>query len=121
MSTDYHDRWITIDDAGLSIRAYYFPWGTKRIPLEQIRQIERVSIGLATGRGRIWGTGNLTASVWASLDPRRPSKKVGFLVSSGGRVRALITPEDPDAAEQALRSRVEASVFPTGTRPAPLV
>jgi hypothetical protein len=36
-------------------------------------------------------------------------------------VRALITPDDPDAAELALRARVDESVFPAGTRRAPRI
>ena len=31
MESLYRDRWIECSPEGISIRAYYFPWGTKRI------------------------------------------------------------------------------------------
>ncbi len=121
MSASYEDRLITIDDAGIRIRAYYFPWGgATRIPYGELRHVQRVDLGLLTGRGRIWGSAN-PFSVWASLDPGRPRKKAGFLVDSGRRISALITPADPDAAEHALRAHVDAAIFPHGSRRAPVV
>jgi hypothetical protein len=121
MSATYKDRLITIDDAGIQIRAYYFPWGgTKRITYEKLRSVQRVTLGLVSGRGRIWGSAN-PFRVWASLDVGRPRKKVGFMVDSGRRISALMTPDDPDAAEQALRAHVDDGVFPQGSRRAPIV
>jgi hypothetical protein len=37
----YKDRWIECTDAGVEIRWYYFPWGTKRIPYTSIRSVKR--------------------------------------------------------------------------------
>ena len=35
----YQDKWITCTGDALSIRGYYFPWGTKRIPYQSIRSV----------------------------------------------------------------------------------
>lgn len=115
---DYSDRWITCDADGLRIRAYYFPWGTKRIPYGSIRGLTRVELSAARGRGRVWGTAN--PRYWASLDPGRPRKHVGLVLDLGRPVRPLITPDDPDAVEAILRAR--ASLGPgEGEQLAPIV
>jgi hypothetical protein len=98
----YSDRWIECNDDEIRIRAYYFPWGTKRIPYAAIRAVRRVQLGALRGRGRIWGTANLR--YWASLDPRRPGKKTALILDLGRRVQPFITPDDPTAACQAIRA-----------------
>jgi hypothetical protein len=103
----YRDRWITCDDKEIRVRAYYFPWGTKRIPYGIINGMRRVTMDVLHGRGRIWGTGNLR--YWASLDPRRPSKSVAFILDLGRRVSPFLTPDDPDAFERAVRGHVPTS------------
>jgi hypothetical protein len=102
MSTGYADRWITCTDDAVSIRGYYFPWGTKRIPYDAIRAIRRVEIGAFTGRGRIWGTAS--RRYWASLDPRRPRKRTALILDVGRRVQPFVTPDDPAAFEAAVRA-----------------
>jgi hypothetical protein len=119
MSTEYRDRWIELNDRELAIHGYYIPWGTKRIPYDAIRHVSRVSMGVLNGRARIWGTAN--PGVWASLDPRRPRKRVGFLVDYGRAITPLITPDDPDAAETALRAQLPDGVVAEGSRRAPIV
>jgi hypothetical protein len=102
MATTYSDRWITLDDRELTIRGYYLPWGAKRIPYD-----------------RIWGTAN--PRVWASFDPLRPTKRTGFLIDNGGSITPLITPDDPEAAEAALRAHLRSGVLSEGSRRAPIV
>lgn len=118
MST-YSDRWISLSESELTIRGYYFPWGTKRIPYGQIRGVTRVTLGATNGRGRIWGTANPT--VWLNLDPRRPGKHTGFLVDTGRKVRPLITPDDPEAVEAALRAHLADGVVSDESHRAPIV
>ena len=101
--SDYRDRTLAVDDSGITLRAYYFPWGTKRIAYDRLRSVTRTPIGALTGRGRIWGTAN--PRYWASLDPGRPSKNVGFILDLGRFVHPFITPDDPDALEAAVRDR----------------
>ncbi|MGC9221239.1 MAG: hypothetical protein ACP5H2_07800 [Solirubrobacteraceae bacterium] len=113
--TNYSDRWIDIDDDGITIRGYYFPWGTRQIRYSDVTRLARVNLGLLTGRARIWGTAN-PATVWASFDPRRPTKKTGFLVKTQRRTQALMTPDDPELAERALRERLGQEIFPPGAQ-----
>ncbi len=103
MSTIYKDRWISCTSDAVTIRGYYFPWGTKHIAYASIRSVRRVATGALTGRGRIWGTAN--PRYWASLDPRRPTKQVALILDLGRRVRPFITPDDPDAVEAAIRDK----------------
>ncbi len=99
--TDYQDRWIGCTPEGIRIRGYYFPWGTKHISYGSIRSLRRVDLGVFRGRGRVWGTSN--PRYWASLDPARPRKKVGFILDVGRAVRPFITPDDPAAFETTVR------------------
>ncbi len=114
MRIEYQDRWITCTPDEITIRGYYFPWGTKHIPYASIRSVHRVKLGVLTGRGRIWGTSN--PSRWASLDPSRTSKTVGFDLDLGASVKPLLTPDAPDEFEHALRAHVGADVVGPGGR-----
>jgi hypothetical protein len=97
----YKDRWIELTDHDVVVRGYYFPWGTKRIPYSSIRSLERVAVTPLRGQWRIWGSGDLRH--WANLDPRRPRKSVGYFLDLGRRVVPFLTPDEPDAFEEALR------------------
>jgi hypothetical protein len=97
----YRDRWITCTPDEVVVRAYYFPWGSKRIPYASIRSVRRVAMGAFSGRGRIWGTAD--PRYWASLDPRRPSKTAALVLDLGRRIRPVLTPDDPDAVAAVLR------------------
>ena len=101
MSETYADPWITCTADEIVIRGYYFPWGTKRIAYAAIRSVRRVDMGAFTGSWRIWGTGN--PRYWASLDPRRPKKKVALVLDLGAAVQPFVTPDDPDAFEASIR------------------
>jgi hypothetical protein len=109
----YRDRWIACGAGDLRIRGYYFPWGTKRIAYSAIRSVTRVGMGLFTGRGRIWGTAN--PRYWASLDPARPRKSVGFVIDVGAKVRPFVTPDDPAAFEAELRAHLAPGTIVTGS------
>ena len=100
----YRDRWIECTASGIRVRGYYFPWGTKRIRYSTIRSVRRVQLSVFRGRARVWGTAN--PRYWASLDPARPRKHVGFVVDTGRFVRPVLTPEDPDTFEAELRAHV---------------
>jgi hypothetical protein len=119
MSIEYHDRWIDLTDKEMVIRGYYFPWGTKRIPYDEIRHVQPISLGILNGRGRIWGTAN--PSVWASLDPKRPSKRNGFLIDYGRSITPLVTPDDPQAAGACLQAHLAEGVVDETSRLGPIV
>jgi hypothetical protein len=105
MGGEYRDRWIRATPDGIDIHGYYFPWGTKHIRYSSIRSVRRVDMTVLRGKGRIWGTSN--PRYWASLDPKRPSKKVGLVLDLGRFVRPFITPDDPDAVEAAIREHAD--------------
>jgi hypothetical protein len=104
----YGDRWISCDDQAITIRAYYFPWGSKRIPYGKIRSAVVVPIAARSGRARIWGTANPT--LWASLDPRRPSKGRALILDIGSRIRPFLTPDDIDAVVQIIQGKAGVTV-----------
>lgn len=108
MAERYCDSSIEVADDALRLRGYYLPWGTKRIAYEKIRKVERVPIGLLTGRARIWGTAN--PRYWANLDLRRATRRTAFLIDVGRRVRPFVTPTDPDAFQTALAAHTSAPV-----------
>ncbi|HTT86988.1 MAG TPA: hypothetical protein VMF60_06455 [Acidimicrobiales bacterium] len=116
---DYRDRWIRCTPTEVQIRAYYVPWGTKRIPYGTIKGIRKVAMGAFTGRGRIWGSSN--PRYWASLDPARPGKQVGLILDLGRRVKPFITPDDPDAVERTIRARAGIASDDDGPGRAPVV
>ena len=99
----YADTWIRCTSSGIEVRGYYVPWGTKRIPYDAVRGVERVAMSATRGRARVWGTANL--GYWANLDPGRPRKTVALVLDLGGRVKPFLTPDDPDAFEAAVRER----------------
>jgi hypothetical protein len=102
MADLYRDRWITCTEDGILIRWYYL-WGRKQIPYTAIRSARRVRLSALRGKARIWGTANVR--YWASLDPGRPGKQIGFVLDIGGQVSPFITPDDPAAVEQIIRER----------------
>jgi hypothetical protein len=103
VSDDYDDGRVSCSADGVRLRMYYFPWGTKTIPYDAVRGLQKVDIGAFTGRGRIWGTANLR--YWANLDPSRPGKTTGLVFDLGRRVRPFVTPDDTDRVEALVRLR----------------
>jgi hypothetical protein len=96
----YRDPLLQIDDGALTIRRYYFPFGSKRVPLASIREVRRRELGTLTGGWRIWGTANPRR--WWNLDPSRPRKSTVFLIDAGAAVEPAVTPDDPAAFAEAL-------------------
>jgi len=115
----YHDRWIECTDDQVRIRGYYFPWGTKRIPYRKIRSVQRVAMTKFRGQLRLWGTSN--PRYWASLDPRRGSKKEGLVLDLGRFVHPFITPDDVDAVEAEIRAHADLGPAGDGGTGAPLI
>ena len=95
----YDDGKVSCTDQGLVIRHYYFPSGAKHIPYSAIREARRVPLG-PMGRWRIHGSGDLVH--WFSFDARRPRKGSAIVIHLDGRVRPVVTPDDPDRAAAVL-------------------
>ncbi len=118
MSTLYRDRWIECTAEALTIRGYYFPFGNKKtIPYDRIRSIEEYEMGPLTGRGRIWGSGDLRH--YANLDPRRPHKKRALILDLGRFIRPVITPDDIDQVKAIIEARLGGAPDPRQTRSGP--
>ncbi|HZD15814.1 MAG TPA: hypothetical protein VE196_11970 [Pseudonocardiaceae bacterium] len=63
----YDDGRCLLDEDGLTLRHYYFPFGTsKRISYGQIQEFRAQSMTWLTGKGRGWGTSN--PGYWLPLD-----------------------------------------------------
>jgi hypothetical protein len=105
----YDDGLIKLDSEGLTIRYYYFPFGTsKRIPYTQIKSVQMRTMGLLTGKGRTWGSGDLRH--WLSLDVHRLQKEKAIILDVGTWVRPVITPDDPDRVLALLQERIPYSI-----------
>jgi hypothetical protein len=90
----YDDGRIACDDTGVII-GWYYPWGRKKISYSAIRSVNRRPLRRVRGRWRLWGSGDLVH--WYNLDGNRPDKTAELELDLGGRIRPVITPDDPDA------------------------
>jgi hypothetical protein len=101
----YEDGQVTLDRSGITIRRYYFPFATsKRIPYMQIRDVRERRMGVLTGKGRLWGSGDLRH--WAALDLGRWRKETAVILDLGRHTRPTFSPDDPERVLAILRERV---------------
>jgi len=101
----YEDAGLLLDDEGITIRRYYFPLATpKRISYSDIQGIKTKPISWNSGKGRFWGASD--PRYWFPLDIHRGSKKTLLVLDVGRRVKACITPENPERVIELLRERV---------------
>ena len=100
----YDDGRVACDGTGVRLRAYYFPWGAKRIKYTAIQAYVRRPMGRLSGQLRIWGSGDLVH--WYNLDPKRGGKDTAFELQTRARIRPVVTPDDPDAFEKVLAAHV---------------
>jgi hypothetical protein len=115
MADLYKDQWITCTEDAIVIRWYYL-WGAKRIPYSAVKAARVVTLSPTRGRGRVWGTAN--PQYWASLDPRRWTKKAALIIDTGGAVQPYLTPDDVDAVAAIVRERAGLPDVPmTGAGP----
>lgn len=107
MTILYEDQHVVCDSDALTLKRYYFPFGSKRIPYAEIRRVDEEPMGWLTGKLRIWGMGPLP--VWFHLDLDRPGKDRCIVLDLGGLVKAAITPDDHAAVLALLRERATSS------------
>jgi hypothetical protein len=99
----YRDRLISIENGNLVIRGYYFPsLLARKIKLSKVRQVNELRMSRLRGQWRTWGSRDLRH--WYNLDPSRRGKKRAFELDLGGRVRPVVTPDDPDRFVAALEA-----------------
>jgi hypothetical protein len=108
----YEDGQVRLDRSGITIRRYYFPFATgKRIPYMRIRDVQGRRMGALTGKGRLWGSGDLRH--WAPLDLGRWRKETAVVLDLGRHIRPTFTPDDPDRVLAILREQVPPQGGPT--------
>jgi hypothetical protein len=100
----YKDARITCDDEGITVKKYYFPIGDKRIAYSDIRSFDQQRMGALTGRYRIWGATD--PRYWFHLDTSRTRKSKAVVIDKGDWVKAVLTPDDPDAVLHILEDKV---------------
>lgn len=101
----YDDGGVACDDVGLAIQRYY-PWGARRIPYGEIRDISvlRLSTWSSAAPWNIWGPTDLEH--WWNLDTHRSGKQVALVIDTGERFKPTVTPADPKGFELVLRAHL---------------
>lgn len=103
-STIYEDRTLRIDNQGVTIRHYYFPFVSKFVPYSQIESVDLGIMSWLSGRLRIWGTTDFSS--WYSLDLSRQWKETAVVLTLTGRVTPSFSPKDADRVDAEIRSRI---------------
>lgn len=90
----YDDGRVALDESGITLRGYYFPFGqSKHIPYRSIREVRTAPLTWLTGKGRLWGT--TSPAFWFPLDLSRPRKTTLVVLDTGAWVKPAFTPDDP--------------------------
>lgn len=104
----YDDGRAVLDGEGVTLRRYYFPFGTsKRIPYRRIHRVDVRPMGWLTGKGRGWGTSN--PRYWLPLDLTRPRKYVLVVLDLGGFVKPAFSPDEPERVLEIVQRRIGGS------------
>lgn len=91
----YTDNVVELNEQGITLRRYYFPLAlSKHIPYTAIHNIEQRPMGIWTGKGRLWGSGDLRH--WAPLDLHRPHKDTVIILDLGRYIQPVFSPNDPE-------------------------
>ena len=101
----YEDNTVRADDTGITI-ARYGLMGEKRVPYGEIRSVEVFEMGFG-GRWRVIGLAPGGWSNWYNWDTARRHKTTGIAIDAGGRLRATVTPDDPDEFMKTISEYVE--------------
>lgn len=87
----YDDGRVFLDDEGVTLHRYYFPFGTsRRIPYRRIQRVRAEPMGWLTGKGRGWGSAH--PGYWLPFDPARPRKSTLIVLELGGWVKPSFSP-----------------------------
>jgi hypothetical protein len=98
----YDDGLVACLDTEILIRQYSALLRRPRhISYSSIREARQVQLG-TLGRLRIHGSGDLRH--WFSYDPGRPGKSEAIVLHLNGRIRPVITPDEPERVAEELRA-----------------
>ncbi len=103
----YDDGLVVLDEAGVTLRYYYFPVATaKFVPYSKIRAVDTAVLGMWNGKWRLWGAPWIDQ--WLPLDVKRPTKDTAVVLTLR-RISPVFTPDDPERVAQLIRERMTAS------------
>ncbi|MEN6343126.1 MAG: hypothetical protein ABFC89_11280 [Methanospirillum sp.] len=116
----YADRLVLIDGDAITFRRYSVLFcRSRRVPFAEIERITVRAPSLATGKWRLWGSGDLCT--WFPLDWHRPSRDAIFLLErKGSRRRIGFSVEDSARVAAILRERGRLSVVAPSSLSDPL-
>lgn len=103
MSILYEDKYLICDDDAITIKEYFFPFGSKRISYSSIKKMEEFPLTLMGGKFRIWGMG--LEPKWFHLDWERPNKKNAILLDTGEFIKSALTPKAHDTVLAILQEK----------------
>jgi hypothetical protein len=96
--TNYNDGRVICTDQEIVIRNYYLT-RDKIIKYSAIREVRQVQLHWI-GKLRIQGTNDFIH--WFNFDPHRRHKESALVIYLDGRMRPVITPDDPGRAAAEL-------------------
>lgn len=100
----YDDGLVRLDDAGVTLRHYYFPFATKKfVPYHRIRAVDTAVLGNWNGRWRLWGAPWIDQ--WLPLDVMRPKKDTAVVLTIR-HISPIFTPDDPELVAGLIRERI---------------
>ena len=105
----YRDRVVKLDEHALTIRSYYWPFGSKRIVYSAIEGLERRPLKAWQGQFRVQGMD--LQRRWYSRDRHRGEKESAIDLDVGSLFRPVLTPEDPDLVVRILEQRMAAAAL----------
>jgi hypothetical protein len=101
----YEDKLLEITEAGLRLKLYYFPWGSRTVRFSEIDHVVVHKTTVATGAWRLWGSGDLHS--WFACDMGRPQRPMIFLIKLIAKSGAIgFTAVDSYQVLALLRERV---------------
>lgn len=99
----YEDKYLVCDEDAITIKEYYFPFGSKRLPYKAIKKVREMELGVMSGRFRIWGMD--LAPYWYHLDMERPKKRRSIVLETGEMIKPALTPEQHDMVLAVLKEK----------------
>ncbi|MDH3250906.1 MAG: hypothetical protein OEQ47_18195 [Acidimicrobiia bacterium] len=100
----YTDSVVSMGEAGLVIKRYYWPVGRKRIPYAEIRSFNARPLRAWHGQYRVQGIDHLGR--WYSRDRHRGEKERAIDLTVGKLIRPVVTPDDIDAVLEILELEI---------------
>jgi hypothetical protein len=102
----YEDAVIRLDESGVTVKSRARPERPRHIPYTQIIAAETVELKIGTGRFRLIGISPGRPRDWFHWDRSRSDKTTGIRLDLGRFFRIVITPDDPQAVLEAIRTRM---------------